>query len=503
MLVVTGATGLLGNVLVRTLTSEAAGPVRVLARPTSDLSPLAGLDVEVVTGDVRDPASLVSAFAGADVVFHLAGIVSIARGGLRELRETNVEGTRNVLRACREAGVRRLVYCSSIHAFVVPPPGECLTEESPVDPGRSTGAYDRSKAEATLAVREAVEQGLDAVTVFPTGIIGPYDYRPSHTGELVIRCARGQMKAYVDGAYDFVDVRDVAAGMSAAAARGTAGAGYILAGHNVTVRELAPDDRRGDRYPGPPPAHAFPAGPGGQLPHPRLLLGHQAEAAVHHVLARCHIFGVHHDQREGRARIGLPSASVSADDGGHREVVAIRCCASYLDDRIAHALGRDRRERGAVHRLERAAQVHGVGAGVASAPGLWAAASCDPSIGFSRISMRRLRARPSGGVVGVDGSILTVGNGGEVFRVDAVLLEQAHHRRGARGRELPVRAPIARRSRSARCRYGPAPRPAAETWRAAPRPWRAAPRRTARASPSRNGTGCPAPGSAGGRRAAA
>lgn len=238
MLVVTGATGLLGNVLVRTLTSEAVSPVRVLARPTSDLSPLAGLNVDVVTGDARDLASLVSAFAGAEVVFHLAGVVSIARGGLRELRETNVEGTRNVLRACRETGMRRLVYCSSIHAFVVPPRGECLTEESPVDPGRSTGTYDRTKAEATLLVREAVRHGLDAVTVFPTGIMGPYDYRPSHTGELVIRCARGRMKAYVDGAYDFVDVRDVAAGMSAAAAKGTAGAGYILAGHNVTVREL-------------------------------------------------------------------------------------------------------------------------------------------------------------------------------------------------------------------------------------------------------------------------
>jgi dihydroflavonol-4-reductase len=149
-----------------------------------------------------------------------------------------VDGTRNVLRACREAGVRRLVYCSSIHAFAVPTGGGCLTEESAVDPSRATGAYDRSKAEATLAVREAIEQGLDAVMVFPTGIIGPYDFRPSHTGELIIQCARGQLKAYVEGAYNFVDVRDVAAGMSAAAAKGAAGEGYILAGHNVSVPEL-------------------------------------------------------------------------------------------------------------------------------------------------------------------------------------------------------------------------------------------------------------------------
>jgi dihydroflavonol-4-reductase len=223
---------------VRTLVAEGAGPVRALARPTSDLTPLAGLDVEMVTGDVHDHASLVRAFAGADVVFHLAGIVSIARGGFRKLQKTNVEGTRNVLSACREAGARRLVYCSSIHAFAVPPPGTGLTEESLVDPSRASGSYDRSKAEATLVVREAIGQGLDAVMIFPTGVIGPYDYRPSHTGELIIQSARGRLGAYLDGAYDFVDVRDVAAGLSAAAAKGRAGEGYILAGHNVTVWDL-------------------------------------------------------------------------------------------------------------------------------------------------------------------------------------------------------------------------------------------------------------------------
>jgi dihydroflavonol-4-reductase len=154
------------------------------------------------------------------------------------LRETNVEGTRNVLAACRQAGVRRLVYCSSIHAFVVPPRGSCITEDSPVDPDRCTGSYDRSKAEATLLVREAAAQGLDVVIVHPTGVVGPYDFRPSPMGELLLQCSRGRLPAYVDGAYNFVDVRDVAAGIAAAAARGTSGAGYILAGNNVTVRAL-------------------------------------------------------------------------------------------------------------------------------------------------------------------------------------------------------------------------------------------------------------------------
>jgi dihydroflavonol-4-reductase len=238
MIVVTGATGLLGNVLVRALAAQRVGPVRALVRPTTSRAALSGLGVEFAVGDVLDQRSLIRAFAGADVVFHLAGIVSIARAGPRGLHRTNVEGTRNVLAACREAGVRRLVYCSSIHAFVVPPRGSCLTEESPIDPDRAAAAYDRSKAVATLLVREAIEDGFDAVMAFPTGVLGPFDFRPSHTGELVLACAQGRLQAYVDGAYNFVDVRDVADGLIAMAERGRSGEGFILAGHNVTVREL-------------------------------------------------------------------------------------------------------------------------------------------------------------------------------------------------------------------------------------------------------------------------
>jgi dihydroflavonol-4-reductase len=238
MLVVTGATGLLGSVLLRGLAAEGANPLRALVRPTSDRRAIAGLGAEIVQGDVRDPPSLVAAFSGADVVFHLAGIVSISRDRLSRLQQTNVEGTRNVLAACRAAGVRRLVYCSSIHAFAVPSGGACLTETSAIDPGRAAGHYDRTKAEATLLVRAAVAEGVDAVTVYPTGVLGPYDYRPSNTGELVLAASQGRLKAYVDGAYNFVDVRDVAAGLIAAAEKGRSGEGYILAGHNVTVWEL-------------------------------------------------------------------------------------------------------------------------------------------------------------------------------------------------------------------------------------------------------------------------
>ena len=229
MLVVTGATGLLGNVLLRGLTARGAAPVRALVRPsrTSPPSPASTWRPCLATCATRPLCSRRSPAPMS--VFHLAGIVSIERGGLPRLHETNVEGTRNVLAACRETGVRRLVHCSSIHAFVVPQGGACLTEASPIDPDRAQGAYDRTKAEATLLVLEAVRQGLDAVMVFPTGVIGPYDFRPSHTGELVLAAAQGRLGAYVDGAYNFVDVRDVAQGLMAAAEKGRSGEGYILA----------------------------------------------------------------------------------------------------------------------------------------------------------------------------------------------------------------------------------------------------------------------------------
>jgi dihydroflavonol-4-reductase len=236
--VVTGATGHLGNVLLRSLVAEGATGLRAVVAPGHSTASIADLDVEIVEADMRDYASLLDAFRGADTVFHLAGIVSIAAGGFERLRETNVGGTRNVLAACREAGVGRLVYTSSVHALVEPPHGTCLDETLLIDPARVRGAYAKTKAEATLLVFAAAEEGLDAVVVFPSGIAGPYDYRPSETGQLLLDCFSGRLKAYVDGAYDFVDVRDVAQGLITAATKGRRGHGYLLSGHEITVKEL-------------------------------------------------------------------------------------------------------------------------------------------------------------------------------------------------------------------------------------------------------------------------
>lgn len=237
MHVVTGATGHIGNVLVRELLSRGV-EVRALIPPFDDTTSLEGVAVERVEGDILAPGSLVAAFRGADVVYHLAGMVSILPGQGQRLHRVNVEGTRNVVAACFEAGVPRLVYTSSVHALGVPPPGAVVDEGLGFDPQRAMGDYDRSKALATLEVLDGVGQGLDAVIVCPTGVIGPYDYRVSEMGQLLLDFARGRIRAYIEGAYDFVDVRDVATGHVLAVERGRSGESYILSGERVTVRDL-------------------------------------------------------------------------------------------------------------------------------------------------------------------------------------------------------------------------------------------------------------------------
>jgi dihydroflavonol-4-reductase len=251
LIVVTGAAGHVGNVLVRTLLAAARGPVRAMVHQGGNSIALAELEVEILSGDVLDPASLAVAFEGADLVFHTAGVVSITNSGLKRLRRANVEGTRNVLAACRASGVRRLVYTSSVHAFVEPPAGACTTENSPIDPVRSPDPYAKTKAEATLLVLQAARQGLEAVVAYPSGIVGPHDYKPSHTGQLVLDHFHRRLLAYVDGAYDFVDVRDVAQGLIAAADRGRSGEGYILAGHVITVIDLLRELERLSGVPAP------------------------------------------------------------------------------------------------------------------------------------------------------------------------------------------------------------------------------------------------------------
>ena len=237
MILVTGATGHVGNVLVRQLLARGA-QVRALVLPGEEAPSLQGLEVERVEGDVLDPTTLERAMDGVEVVYHLAGVISILPGSEDIMRRVNVEGVRNVVNAALKVGVRRLVHISSIHAFKRVPSGITLDETVPFAPDSPAGAYDRTKAEGTLAVLQAVRQGLDAVIVCPTGVIGPHDYLTSEMGQTILDFAKRKLHFLVDGAYDFVDVRDVAQGLILAREKGRPGEVYILSGAHVKLVQL-------------------------------------------------------------------------------------------------------------------------------------------------------------------------------------------------------------------------------------------------------------------------
>ncbi len=238
MVLVTGAAGHVGTALVRELVGRGE-KVRVFVLPDEDISSLNGIPLEVVKGNVLDRESLRAAMADINVVYHLAGIISIMPGRNARMRQVNVVGTSNVARVSRESGVRRMVYVSSIHALSRPRKGIAITEGVHFDPHNAAGEYDQTKAEASLAVLAEVEKGLDAVIVCPTGIIGPYHYRG---GSPMSSQMRTWMKPgwhlTINGHFNFVDVRDVARGMVLAAARGRKGEAYILRGARISVADL-------------------------------------------------------------------------------------------------------------------------------------------------------------------------------------------------------------------------------------------------------------------------
>jgi len=237
MVLVTGGAGHIGNVLVRDLVAKGER-VRVLALPGEDVSSLDGIDVEIVRGNILVIEQLREAMTGVSLVYHLASFVALTADKYELMRKVNVEGTANVISLCKELGVERLVYTSSIHAFERVPEGVVVNETLQFDTQNPDGLYDRTKAEATLLVLDAVKEGLDAVVVCPTGVIGPYDYKLSEIGELMITWMKKRASISTDGAYDFVDVRDVSVGHMLAAEKGVSGEVYILGGERLTIKAL-------------------------------------------------------------------------------------------------------------------------------------------------------------------------------------------------------------------------------------------------------------------------
>ncbi len=236
---VTGACGHLGGTLVRLLERTGA-QVRGLRLPEEQARDRA--HVTYYPGDVQDRDSLRPLFRGLAgrevVVFHTAAIVDISGEVTPQMRDVNVNGTKNILALCREYGVKRLVYVSSVHAIPEKDGYAVLREVDSFSPQQVTGGYAKTKAEATQAVLDAAAQGLDAVVVHPSGILGPFDGTGNHLVQLVKEYAGGKLPACVKGGYDFVDVRDVAAGCLAAAEKGRSGQCYILSNRHYEVQEV-------------------------------------------------------------------------------------------------------------------------------------------------------------------------------------------------------------------------------------------------------------------------
>jgi dihydroflavonol-4-reductase len=238
---VTGATGFVGSAVVRALIG-AGYPVRVLVRASSPRSNLAGLEVEIVDGDICDADAVARATTGVRYVVHAAADYRLWVRDPGPMLRTNVAGTRTVMEAALRAGVERIVYTSSVATLALRADGVAADETAPLAETAAIGAYKRSKVIAERLVETMIARdALPAVIVNPSTPIGPRDIRPTPTGRIIVEAATGRMPALVDTGLNLVHVDDVAAGHVAALARGKIGERYILGGENVLLADMLRD----------------------------------------------------------------------------------------------------------------------------------------------------------------------------------------------------------------------------------------------------------------------
>ncbi len=233
---VTGGTGFVGRAVVEELLA-AGQEVRVLVRDPNHPA-LQGLEVEAFRGDLRDPASLKAAVQGCTQVFHVAADYRLWVPDPAEMYAVNVQGTKDLLAAAAEAGVSRVIYTSTVGTLGNPGDGTPGTEDTPVSLAEMTGHYKRSKFLAEQAVLEFVRQGLPVVLVHPSTPVGPWDSRPTPTGQMIVDFLRGRMPAYLETGLNLVHVRDVAKGHLLAAERGRIGEKYILGHQNMSLSRI-------------------------------------------------------------------------------------------------------------------------------------------------------------------------------------------------------------------------------------------------------------------------
>lgn len=234
---VTGASGFVGNNLVRLLLSRGRN-VRVLVREPGSQS-LSGLKVETIVGDVCHSDCLHQALSGVSRVFHLAGAISIDGQHHQRMHQVNVEGTANIVEACLSEGVERLVHFSSIHALTPFPKDRPIDEERGLALANNHLAYDRTKAAGEQQVLAGIRSGLDAVILNPVGIFGPHDFGPSPGGEFLSQLIGRRLPGIVQAGYFWVDVRDVVHAALAAEELGRCGQRYILPGEYATFKTIA------------------------------------------------------------------------------------------------------------------------------------------------------------------------------------------------------------------------------------------------------------------------
>lgn len=236
--VVTGATGFIGGNLVRELLNKGA-KVRAMVRPGSDRKAIEELEVEVADADLlANEEDMRRAMAGCDVLFHVGAYYSYWPPNHRLFYRTNVEGTKKVLNAARQEGLKRAVYTSSSSAIGLPRDGTPGDEETPVDTRALVAGYKRSKYLAEVEALKAQLGGLETIIVNPTTPVGPGDVKPTPTGRIIVDFLKQRMFAYLETGLNLIHVRDVVAGHIMAMEKGKPGHRYILGNRNMTLLEI-------------------------------------------------------------------------------------------------------------------------------------------------------------------------------------------------------------------------------------------------------------------------
>jgi dihydroflavonol-4-reductase len=234
---ITGATGFVGSHVARALAAQGA-ELRLLVRPTSRLDNIADLRAETAMGDLRNPESLKKAMAGCEFVFHVAADYRLWVRDPEQMYLSNVEGTRALIQAAQQSGIRRVIYTSSVATMGFTRDGHVAGEDSPVSLKDMVGHYKRSKFMAEQIALEAGNNGANVVVVNPTTPIGEYDIKPTPTGRIVVDFLKRKFPAYVDTGLNLADVKEVARGHLLAMEKARPGQRYILGGENLTLKQI-------------------------------------------------------------------------------------------------------------------------------------------------------------------------------------------------------------------------------------------------------------------------